>query len=146
MRPRSLVAILALSLAAGCGDPTGPLNGIWRYSTSDMTSVLYPDVICLIWDVTVNLSHRGSSLAGRASGGSVLCTSKGHTSLPSPMESVDVKGFTRDSTVSFTMGGDLGIRNAGIRVGDQVVGTAALLADVVAGDTMILSGQFRLVR
>lgn len=142
MRSRSLAAILALALAAACGDPTGPLNGSWRYSTSDMTSVLYPSVICRIWDVTVNLSHRGSSLTGRTSGGSALCTSQGHMSVPTPL-SVDVNGFARDSVVNFDMDG---IKNVGIRVGDQVVGIATVPVDIVAGDTVTISGQFRLIR
>ncbi len=142
MRSRSLAAILGLMLAGACSDPTGPLHGIWRYSTGEMTGVFFPDAICLISDVTVNLSHRGSALAGRTSGGSVYCTSTGHMSVPAPLEA-DLSGFTRDSMVSFQM---KGIRNVGIRVGDQVVGTASLPADIVAGDTVWMSGQFRLIR
>jgi hypothetical protein len=145
MRPRSLLAILALALAAACGDPTGPLNGIWRYSTGNMTSVFSPNVMCIISDVTVNLSHRGSALAGQTSGGSVYCTSQGHMSVPTPL-SFDVSGFTRDSLVSFDIGGTSGIKNVGIRVGDQVVGTASVPVDLVAGDTIWISGQFRLLR
>ncbi len=145
MRSRSLVAIAALASAAACGDPTGPLHGIWRYSTSEMTSVNYPNVICMISDVTVNLSHQGSSLSGATSGGSVLCTSAGHLSVPMPLVR-DVDGFTRDSAVSFNIGGATGIRNVGIRAGDQVVGVASALVDLVAGDTIWISGQFRLLR
>lgn len=142
MRSRSLVAIVALALGAACGDPTGPLNGGWRYSTSEMTSVLYPNVICMISDVTMNLSHKGTSLTGRTSGGSVLCTSQGHLSVPMPL-AADVSGFVRDSVINFTM---VGIKNVGIRVGDQVVGVASVPVDIVSGDTVSISGQFRLLR
>ncbi len=141
MRSRTLAAIVAVALAA-CSDPTGPLHGTWRYSTSEITGALYPDAICIITDVNVNLSHRGSALTGRTSGGSVLCTTRGHMGVPVPLVA-DVNGFTRDSVVSFDMHG---IRNVGIRVGDQVVGVTTIDMDIISGDTGSISGQFRLVR
>ncbi len=142
MRARTLVSVLVLALAGSCGDPTGPLNGAWQYSTGDMTGAFVPDAMCRIWNVGMTLSHEGSSLTGRTSGGTVMCVSHGQTSSRTGLEA-EVTGSVRDSAVSFSM---VGLDHTGIRVGDQVVGTVTMPVDIISGDTVYLSGQFRLIR
>ncbi len=142
MSVRHLVVAMALALAA-CGDATGPKNltGSWQYMANSLSSGLGP--ACNIVDLTLKLTHSGSMLTGRTSGGRAECAGLNFpTALPENMQLGN--GMVVGDSVYFNIASD-SWKHAAVASGSSIRGTATMriMKDSVL---VVLTGPFTAVK
>ena len=139
-----LAAALGIAFASGCDYPLGIgrafLDGDWAYEAATVTDAALD---CSITGLILSIDQDGSTFAGVAEGGSMVCTDPsdlGATVVTRSLEGSPISGEVRGDRIEFTFGsGD--IRHVGEVEDRAMAGTVTIDVDS-DGSALTLEGTF----
>jgi hypothetical protein len=136
------ILILAATVSA-CSDSTGPKNanvsGSWTYNVSNLSG---GGLTCNGSGSTVTLSQTGATFTGSYSGGILSCGVAGSVNIGS---GVVANGTVSNNAVTFNFDTQ-DWANTGSVSGNSIAGTTTVRLVVTGGQTVVLSGNFSMVK
>ena len=136
------VLMLAATLSA-CSDSTGPkdanISGSWTYNVSNLSGA---GLSCNAGGTTVTISQSGSTFTGSYSGGTLSCGSFGSVDVGS---GTVANGTVTNNAVTFNFDTP-DWTNSGSVSGNSISGTATLRLVLTGGQTVIMTGNFSMVK
>jgi hypothetical protein len=139
---RFILAGLVLC-AIACSDSTGPKNanvgGSWTYA---VTNLVGGGLSCTAGGTTVNITQSGNTFSGSYNGGTLSCNSAGSFSIGS---GTVANGTVAQNAVSFAFDTQ-DWTNSGTLSGSSVSGTTTVRLVESTGQTVVLTGNFSMVR